>query len=260
MSDVHLDSTKCQRKLWKLHMDQLLEQNIPVVFHGDLLDMMQGAGDKRGHKGALIPELQGKDNYWQALVEWTAQQLAPYIKVIALFGYGNHETAAMKHHELDILQLLADKLELMTGTRVPISGYAGWLLVNMGGRRQRVCYFHHGAGGGAPVTGGVIEAQRVASQTRCDWIVMGHVHTSYTRTNPVAYVSKSGVPTMEMQKWVRSPGYKEELLEAHGMGWAVEKGHALKPNGFALLSCHRMKSSGVDHVELGAREVTETYW
>lgn len=47
-SDHHLDSPKCNRELLKRHLQEAVNRNAGIHFNGDVLDLMQGVGDK-GH-------------------------------------------------------------------------------------------------------------------------------------------------------------------------------------------------------------------
>jgi predicted phosphodiesterase len=253
MSDVHLDSSKCDQKLFKKHMDYFLDKNIPVYFNGDLFDAVQGKNDRRNSKSEIRKELVGPDHFG-LLVDYVANILAPYVEIIAVLGYGNHETAICNIHENDINLRLRDRLLHLTGKEVLVGGYENWIRLKYLRYGNTVVYAHHGAGAGAPVTRGIMEAQRAAAQVTADFIVHGHSHFSYTSQNPMGYLDKVGQLRFKQQHWLRVPGYKEEWLG--GSGWAKEKGHAPKPSGCGLITTNVIRGHDEDTLETDVRVIT----
>ena len=54
MSDIHIDSRKCDRALLKKHLDQAKAEGAGVFIFGDLFDAMQGKYDPRSAKNAAV--------------------------------------------------------------------------------------------------------------------------------------------------------------------------------------------------------------
>ncbi len=73
-----------------------------------------------------------------------------------------------KHHSADIVLLLCDQLSAIAGRTINYGGYTGYVdyRFRRGGprsdTRRLVIYYHHGSGGQAPVTKGLINFHRAA--------------------------------------------------------------------------------------------------
>jgi len=53
ISDIHIDSPHCDRKLLRRHLDEAKGDGAGVLIFGDLLDVMQGRDDRRSSKADL---------------------------------------------------------------------------------------------------------------------------------------------------------------------------------------------------------------
>jgi hypothetical protein len=120
----------------------------------------------------------------------------------------------------------------MNGGRVRQGGYAGWVLFRaMHGGNAVALYrlwYHHGYGGGGPVTRGVIDFSRYLVDTDADCVHAGHIHQRTLIEATRQRLSPSGIPQIKPIHLVRSSTYKQECLTD---GWAVEKGMSARPLG-----------------------------
>jgi predicted phosphodiesterase len=252
-SDHHFDSTKCNRKLIKHHLDQAKERNADVLMFGDFFDCMQGKYDPRGSKHDLRDELR-VPNYFDALVDQAADFLAPYKDNIKLITKGNHETSVLKHQEVDLIERLGTAMNLKHGAEVQTGGYAGYVILRFfndlegkNGCRKKVISFTHGYGGGGPVTKGTIQSARKAVYLpEADIVLAGHIHESWilelTREKLSARDFK---PYLSPQWHIQLPTYKEEYL--CGEGWHRERGSPPKPSGAWWLRCFwSYQKQGID--------------
>ena len=121
LSDLHWDNPHCNRDLLKTHLDYCLENDIDVFINGDLFCLMQGKGDRRGNKSDVRPE-HSFNNYFDSIVTTAVDWFLPYAHIIKLIGYGNHETAIIKHCETDILQRFVDLLNYKAGSNIKTGG------------------------------------------------------------------------------------------------------------------------------------------
>ena len=239
-NDWHWDHPKCKRDILKRDLDDALKIGAPVFAFGDVLCAMQGKKDKRGNKSALRAEHQ-RDDYFNAIVDDLAEWLKPYYSVMAVISKGNHETAITKNHEIDLISMLVTRMR-DRGSPVVLGGYGGWIMHRFTDRiaektkawslTKRQKYFH-GNGGGGPVTKGVIQAQRRATQyADADLITTGHVHEQYLVNHPREILRDSGRTSLVSQLHVTTPGYKEEYGIGDG-GFHIEGGRPPKPIGGA---------------------------
>lgn len=233
-SDVHFDNAHCNRALYKKHLDWALEHNAPVIDIGDLYCAMQGKWDKRKSEEAMRPEYRG-GKYFDKLVNVAADFLEPYKDVLAVMGYGNHETAIMSRHETDLTERLVERLRARGANQLVKGRYAGWIRLrfyrDVGTAYYTTnIYYHHGFGGGGPVTRGAIDTARMAVYLPdADIVHMGHVHHAYEMPIERTRLTSHGRVYKDTQLHIRTPGYKDEV--SCGMGWALERGMAPRPQG-----------------------------
>ena len=239
-SDAHWDNPHCVRSLLRKHLEEAKAKNAPIIIYGDLLCVMQGKFDKRGNKGSIRPE-DVKQNYFRHLVKSLALWLQPYAPWIAVIGPGNHESAALKHHEVDLIAELVEELHrLCPGIQTRQGGFSGWV-------RFRFCaasgnwmdsvrmWYHHGYGGGGPVTRGVIQSNRKAVYVDADVIVSGHTHDAWQVPIQRISLSNSNRIVHSRQIHISTPGYKEEYDDG-AEGFHNELGRPPKPLGGHWLS------------------------
>lgn len=233
ISDVHFDSPYCDRKLLTKHLGQAKERGAGVLCIGDWFDAMQGKNDRRGSKGSLRNENK-KDNYFDSLVDESAQYLEQYAQNLVMIGDGNHETAILRHNETDLAQRLCRQLDTQ---HVGYSGFVRYLFQgHTGNRTGRRLYWHHGAGGGGIVTKGVTQHSRRAASVDADIFVSGHIHEAWVLENLMVKLSDSGRIYTATQLHVQLPTYKQEY-DLQG-GYHIEKGRPPKPLGGYWLVFH----------------------
>ena len=226
ISDVHYDSKSCERELLKQTLDQALEKDAIILFNGDFFDMMQSRNDKRSMKGSLRKEYLG-DNYFDLVIEDAYEFLKPYAKNILVMADGNHETAITKNYETNPLERLCYMLRKEGGSNTQHTGYQGWLILSFTHQNNNAAYYikmHHGSGGNARVTKGIIEHNRMSTYVEgADLIWLGHTHTQYCVHSTIERITSSNVYNVDLHKvyHIRTGCWKQEYKEG---GWAVEKG------------------------------------
>ena len=137
---------------------------------------------------------------------------------------------------IDLISILVDKLN-RSGGNVLAGGYTGYIrfLFTIGGKRSSVnLKYHHGSGGNAPVTRGVIQTNRQSVfLPDADIVVNGHNHQAYIVPIPRERLSIGGKIYKDYLWHIRTPGYKDEWQEQDG--WAVEKNGGPTSQGAAWL-------------------------
>ncbi len=158
ISDVHFDSVKCDRDLLFRHLEEARELGAGVFIFGDLFDLMQGRWDPRGSYADLRPEYK-KVTYVDEVLSDVGAHLAKYHDVIKFISRGNHETNIEKRMMVSPIDRVAQIIN-DAGGHVEVGGYAGWLCVrahrNGAARRRFNIHYHHGYGGGAKRSKGVL--------------------------------------------------------------------------------------------------------
>jgi hypothetical protein len=244
-SDVHWDNPKCDWDLLTKHWQQAKERNAPILDNGDFFCAMQGKWDKRANKDDLRPEHQTA-TYLDSLVSTAANALKPYQHLLTLRGFGNHETAIIKRHETNLTERLVERLKVQGASQVATGGYTGFIVIDVDIRGRRFpikLFYHHGWGGGGPVTKGTIQANRMAAFVDADLVWSGHTHDEWKV--PYARLRLNNECTRvehTRQVHFRTPGYKEEFGDGRG-GWHVERGGPPKPTGAAWLHIRHTRNA-----------------
>jgi UDP-2,3-diacylglucosamine pyrophosphatase LpxH len=227
LSDIHFDSAYCERKLLKETLDQALEKDAIIMFNGDFFDLMQSRNDRRGTKSSLRKEYLG-DNYFDLVIDDAFNFLKPYAKNIAIMADGNHETAITKNYETNPLDRLCYILRKDGNSNVEHTGYQSWVNVHFEFEKNAFTSYniklHHGSGGNARVTKGVIEHNRMSSYVEgADLIWLGHTHTQYCMHNTVERLNNNSGFEVRLERvhHIRTGCWKQEYKEG---GWSVEKG------------------------------------
>jgi len=233
LSDLHYDHPYCNRDALHKVLDEAKERNALILMNGDVLCLMQAQTDKRGHKGALREEHK-VPNYFDAVIADTAEKFSKWSDNILLLGDGNHETAVLKHKEVNPLDWLAHRLNADHNANVHRAGYHGFVRFRFeqksgGGIRTFLLYHHHGKYGGV-VTKGVLGVSRHGvsiPQPDCIWT--GHTHDLWHVTHPQLMVNQTGNTYNRLVHHVKTGTWKDEFNKPGGFG--VERIAAPKSQG-----------------------------
>jgi hypothetical protein len=251
ISDLHWDNPHCDRGLLKNHLDEAVKRNAAIILNGDTYCCMGGKYDRRADKSLIRPE-HNTDRYFDAIVDTSVGWFAPYAKNILLIGYGNHETAIIKHGETDLLQRFVSTINYATGSAIQVGGYGGTIDIRVlhdtiRGVNFVVHYFHGHSGGGA-VSRGVIHDQRLLAGTEgYDLTWMGHVHELYYHQNMIHRYDRSSKTLLQKPiHQLRTATYKEEWDGGY-MGFHTERGRGPKPLGGYWLKLETSRNCSKDN-------------
>lgn len=176
MSDLHIGGAFTVHERIEQDLKLAEQSDATILVNGDLFDAILPGDRKRYTPTALHPRLQNRADILNESLNWAFEILEPYKHRIGFLGVGNHDTALEKHHSVDLVSVLCDKLN------VPYGGYCGYYRQSwtFGKRRYHTMLmrYHHGAGGSSPVTKGIIEFQRMAAwiDGNTDIVWLGHKH------------------------------------------------------------------------------------
>ena len=237
-SDAHHDSVYCDRETELLHLKKAKERNAIIFDNGDLFDAMQGKFDPRRNMDDVRPEDAGID-YYDRIVQHAYETYQPYAEQFAVIGKGNHEIAVLKNTNHCITTSLVDMMR-RDGSPVVIGDYGGWIrllfTIHKTKRESLIIYRHHGSGGEAPVTRGVIQTNRQSVYLPdADIVWNGHNHNSYVLPISRMRISDAGKIYRDVLWHIRTPGYKDDYRRGT-IGWEVERGGVPKPIGACWLN------------------------
>lgn len=225
ISDVHLDSVHCDRLKLKEDLDLAKARNALVFIFGDLLDLMQGKYDPRSNKADLNPKY-NTARYIDDVIADVVSFLMPYKDILAFYSPGNHETSVEKRIEYGIVDKICQKLDMSQGN------YSGYIYCRFfayldGGHSQPIIVsYHHGYGGGGPVTRDVIQTARKAVYLPdANIVISGHTHDRWIVPITRNRLTRYGEST-DQQWHLKTGTYQNAPVNFNG--YAVEKGLAPK--------------------------------
>ena len=249
LSDIHKDSESFDYDSWESDKQLILSMEDPqILINGDI--------------GSWIfpndPRFRGKNGmkFYQSYLNTVKRdfadfisELVPYIKGI---GRGNHETSIIRYNGYDIVADLISYLNTFREPDDPIVdlGYTGYIGLNFEVPNvsdiQKVLYYHHGAGGSAPVTGGAIDLQRLSASHRADIYWIGHKHVKTVRGyTTIDYDWRKHAPVKRNIIGFITPGYDGDIKHIvptdingenpvyYDSDWATERMYSAQPQGFS---------------------------
>ena len=227
ISDIHYDSVKCDRSLLHRHLEEAQNLGAGVFIFGDLFDLMQGRFDPRGNYSDLRPEYKSCV-YVDEVIQDVGEKLSKYADVIKFISKGNHETNIEKRMMVSPIDRVAQIINA-NGRHVEVGGYSGWLVVkphrNGSGRRRFNVHYHHGYGGGAKRSKGILGADIDQKDfPDADFILRGHDHQKWHLPVTIDRISQTYRVEQRTVHHLRLGSYKK--LGDRYAGWAVEKNFA----------------------------------
>lgn len=227
VSDIHYDSTCCRRDLLKKHFDTAIKEDRKIIINGDWFDVMGCYKDPRSKPQDIRPEYYQTRPYLDLVLEDSYDFLKDYAENIALIGYGNHESSIVKHRDTDILHRLHGLLS-QKNKNIVLGGYDGWVKfmfehTSGGGVRTKLMHYHHGSGGNAMRSKGILRNQIDGFvYHQADVIIRGHDHMkSHDPSNVRVTINSTGKQKTTTQHVVRTGSYKDGSNKR--FGWEKEK-------------------------------------
>lgn len=231
VSDVHYDSKNCDRELLKKHFKRIKAEGGKIIIIGDLFDVMGCKRDPRSIPGDIRPEyMKHGESYLDLVIKDMHKFLKPYAENILVMSYGNHETNIVRRNEVDVMRwlvhLLNQDLKHTSEHQIELGAYQGVIHFQFNRTKQAkngsVLYYHHGSGGGAKRSKGILNADILVAQNPfADVIVSGHDHNKWYLPYHVRTL------TNQKNNWIekkidilRTGSYKKKSKK---FGWEIEK-------------------------------------
>lgn len=254
--DDHFDAKHCDRRLIRHHLDQLEERNALAFNVGDTFDVMGGKWDKRSLPSDIREEYQGHANYLQVVPRSAGKFYAPYAHRFIAWGTGNHESAILKKHQVDLMAEFDAAVHRENGGTINPAGYSFTIVVlvrHRGTAMRKVISAHHGHGGGGMMTFGTLSVRREqSSDPDADVCVWGHIHERWSlETAKKRLIHRHGKyrHRLDPVHHIRVGAMKDEYRDRGG-GWHVERGGPPKPLGWYWI---RLSIDRRQHTEDGQR-------
>lgn len=173
-----------------------------ININGDLFDNIFWTDRKRFRPSVLPKRLQGIDNAADATIDWGIELYEPYKDLIDVVGSGNHDDALVKHHHTDPIK---NFIKGLNHKEIKYGGYCGWLCYCFYCENKFIdslrIFYHHGVGGSAPVSRGLIDFHRTDTWIEgADVIWFAHKHKKDYYPDYAAKLSRDGTTYIERPK------------------------------------------------------------
>lgn len=252
VSDVHFDSRKCDRKLLKKHFDFAKEVGGKIIINGDWFDLMGMKRDPRSIPNDIRPEYMHPDaSYLDLVIDDSYKFLNKYKENILLIGYGNHETNIIKRQQTDPLKRI---WALLGGEEsgIFLGGYQGCMIFKIkfyNNNRVSKWFYHHGSGGGAKRSKGILNADiLVAQNSWADVITSGHDHQKWHLPYDVKTLTHATNQwTKKRINILRTGSYKKKSTD---FGWEVERDFNEPTLGGYAVKYYLKKENGSNNANL----------
>jgi hypothetical protein len=231
ISDLHFGNASLVKSALKADLERMDQAECHIGINGDVFDLVLPGDIKRFSLDSMDKALlqQGLKPI-DAAIDMAYEFLKPYAHRIKFIGIGNHEAHVTKHHHVDCTKILLYRLNQLPGVKVEYGGWCGyWQIRIVRGTQVAswVQYRHHGAGGAAVVTKGMIDFNRMLVwQGDIDGLWIGHKHNkfvdlatkmTYDRQNGTAKTDQ--VTCVMTGSYLSTYGTDKEAAPSYAMGW-----------------------------------------
>lgn len=244
MSDLHYGHALTNKGRIRQDLDLARKYKARILINGDVFDAILQSDKKRFDARTVDPELPPTGDL-NAAIDMAFRELEPYADLIDLIGCGNHETSVEKYHSFDPISALNHRLNVECGAKIAHGDYCGYYWMQLFEPPRTYATFriryHHGFGGAAPVTKGIIDFARMQQYITCaDVLWTGHKHNRIAVRDTRERHTKQGRIAYEDVLCVQSAAYQATYPAWDGKGrrpysWGQEKGFAPQPMGGFLV-------------------------
>lgn len=209
-ADIHKDSPDFDRESFEAHANYCLADKRYMLFNGDLFDAILLKDQKRA-----VPHLVERvDNQLNVKLEEMAHFLSPYKDLILFIGRGNHEESILKYNGIDLIQMLVLMLNADSNHKIQYGNYANFLRFSWAKGTKSVAHYdifaHHGAGGSAPQTKGMLDFAALSKGVNADLIWLGHKHNAIVDYSaPIMYIDNNGKVVLKNRQLIETPSYQK---------------------------------------------------
>ena len=246
-SDIHFDSPDCDRETLKRHLDFCKKDGRYILINGDLFDAIILSDRKR----AAAHLITNTDNQLNVKLNEIYEFLKPYQENILFIGRGNHEESIMKYNGLDILEMLTTMLNMGQEHKILYGNYANFLRFTFKeqGKNQHNyhydIYAHHGAGGSAPATKGMLDFGAIAKGVNADLIWLAHKHNSLVDYSaPVMHIDQNGTVVLKNRQCIMTPSYQKGRTIDYNANFAERFYNHTAMSGFGEINLRCVSSKG----------------
>lgn len=221
-NDLHIGSNECSKESIVRDLQKAKDKNSKVILNGDTMDMILMQDIKRAAANRVKPE----DGQVNKYIKEAEEILMPFVSQLCIIGFGNHETAMIKHHGVDVLAWLIESLnrEKKNG-QIQQGHYQNMIQINFENKNsgKSLCHYdifmHHGGGANAPVTKGMLDFSRIVIANQADLYLIGHKHNHLETTYPLTYITPAGTLATKNRRAVQTPSYTSPVSLDSNHNW-----------------------------------------
>lgn len=255
-SDLHMDASDFDEEVFKRDFGQAAREGSRIWIIGDLFDGLFYLDPRYAPSGDAMRTSTGTlpDNFVDIAFEYLFENMREYADLIDFLGVGNHEVTMIKHYGTDLIRRLIIELNKIRDSDLqPIvhAGYLAMMTVKFQNGHHTVkdtWWVYHGKGGGAPVTKGMIDINRVITKYIADVYWMGHKHTKIS-DDGLRYVERRGKNLVDRERSAfYTAGYKGRIAlnnysEGYRRNYGEERHLGLQSQGGRFVDYEPVKDN-----------------
>lgn len=260
-SDLHIGAEDTDMKSMRRDFKTSADEGRKILINGDIAELILPNDRKRYTPSKALSD---RNDVINETMEICLKELKPYADFIDFIGTGNHEESTLKFNNFDLVGALVVLLNRERSSTLPPihrAGYQGYIqykLVPTG--KRNACspftiYHHHGSGGSAPVSKGMIDFNRIDTSHNALLYWLGHKHVAITDNGRM----KDGLTSFgNYEQWVEkamiTPGYKtHELTKEYKMSYS-DRFYNMQAKGYGIVDVFIDRSQGkIDHFDIALR-------
>jgi len=188
MSDLHLGHRNSDIPKIKKDLEEAKKRNCRIIINGDIFDSIIPK-DPRYMASYVDLELVKHTNILDKMIDFGEKILSPYAKYIDIISDGNHEWEINRRYGTNLIIRLIERLNMKYGGNIQYGGYMYYACykftsnkTSRGGIKYLNILGHHGFGGSAPVSKGMIDVARIRE---AGWIydifIFSHKHNGWAK-------------------------------------------------------------------------------
>jgi len=218
-SDLHIASgTDVDMIQMKKDFDIASKEGRRILINGDIAEQIT-PGDKKRWTASKMNS--NRDDVLNEQLQLCFEFLKPYADDLDVIGRGNHDISPIKYDAFDLVGALIGMLnQVKTNGSIHSAAYQGYIQYKLKpttkkkGSTPFTIYMHHGAGGSAPVSKGMIDFNRIVYSHNADLFWIGHKHTAIQDNGIVQDgLDKMGNYEQKVRKAIITPGYKQSVID-----------------------------------------------
>jgi hypothetical protein len=225
-SDLHIGADDVDHELMKRDLSNAKKENRRILINGDIAELILPSDKKRWSASKMNSQ---RDDVLNEALEQSFDILKPYADNIDLIGTGNHDESPIKYDSFDLVGALVGLLNReKTNGNIHRAGYQGYIKYMLRPKTKKhastpfVIYHHHGSGGSAPVSKGMIDFNRIVYSHTANLYWLAHKHTAIQDNGIMRdRLNIAGNYVEEVCKAIITPGYKTNKID-------TEKGYRIK--------------------------------